>query len=509
MPLSTYIISVDLGTQGTKIALVTSEGLINASILKPTLLHRLHGGIVEQDPQNLMESVVYGIKELLDSSGIDGNKVVAIGLSGQMAGILGINEAGEAITPYDSWLDTRCAAYFDKIKNSGEEAYIEITGCPVTYAHGSKVLWWKHERPDVYSSINKFIMPTTYIALCLTGGRAKDAYIDYTHLHFSGFANVEQNKWSDDLLTTFNISAEKMPTIVSPWDIVGHLIPKFAALCGLPAGIPVTAGCGDTAAATLGAGITKKGMVFDVAGTASVLSCCVSTYKPDIHNKTLIFSRSVLPGLWNPLAYINGGGQCLAWFRDQLTLDRSSSTFADLNRGAEAIIPGSDGLFFIPHFNGRVCPNNALLRGAWIGLNWSHDKYAMYRSIMESIAYEYKGYLNILQHYAGDLAFSDVRVVGGGAKGDIFNQIKSDVLGIPYTTLCNNDTSHLANAAIAGFGIGLFTDLGETITNWVEVDRTTTPNSVNNQLYYQPSSNYPRLLEHMTQVQMLIEEGSR
>ncbi|HZG56720.1 xylulokinase [Paenibacillus sp.] len=502
------VVSLDIGTQGAKAAALTRDGGILAEAFVSSKLIRGAGGLVEQRPDDLLGDAVSAIAQCVAALP-PGSEASAVALSGQMAGTMGVGSDGEAVTPYDSWLDTRCEAYFDAIKSLGESAVIAETGCPVTYAHGPKTLWWKHERPETYARIAKFVVPTAYVAGRLTGAGADGAYIDTTHLHFSGFADTAAGRWSDGLLSALGVEAEKMPRIVEPWERIGGLTARMAEACGLPAGTPVLAGCGDTAASTLGAGIVRPGMLFDVAGTASVLACCVDDFRPDTEHKTLITARSVVPGLWAPLAYINGGGQCIAWFRDQLRQDGAGPNFDELNRGAASMAPGADGLFFVPHFGGRVCPNNPLLRGAWIGLNWSHDKYGMYRSILESIAYEYQFYLGIVASSLPGARFDEVRVVGGGAKGALFNQIKADVLGIPYAPLRHADTGHLGNLLVAGYALGWHDDFAAEADRLIGTFGRFEPNPEAHRAYEAPKRAYPRLLEGLTELQRAVRGEAR
>lgn len=466
--MPTTILGVDIGTQGTKAALFTTEGIKAAEAFEPSRLINPAKGVVEQDPDEMYGSVLRTIKEVVEKSGVRPQDVAAIGIDSQMAGIMGIDRDWNPVTCYDSWLDTRCEKYIQRMKAEAEEKVIMLTGCPVTYAHGPKVLWWKHERPEAYQKVDKFIMPGVYAAGKLAGLKAEKAYIDYTYLHFSGFGDVEHGVWSEELLKQFGVERSKMPEIINPWDVIGHLTKAEAEKCGLAEGIPVVAGCGDTAATSLAAGITQKGIVFDIAGTASVFSCCVDSYKPDVANKTLLYPRSVIPGLWAPMAYINGGGLCLQWFRDNLAGD--SISYKQLDTEASEIEPGSEGLIFLPHFSGRAYPNNPNVRGSWLGLSWNHKRAHMFRSIMEGIAYEYDFYFGIIKSFAGDDNFSRVCAIGGGAKSMLFNRIKADVLGLEYNTLNIADTAPLGSAIIAGYGAGIFSDLKKTAESFINIE---------------------------------------
>lgn len=495
-----YFVSADIGTQGTKTAIVDERGSIVASSFKSSQLIREAGGVVTQDPDDMFRSVLDGMRATMEQSGLRLSDIAAIGLDGQMAGILGIDREWNAVTPYDSWLDSRCESEMPAIKAWGEEAVIQLTGCPVTYAHGPKKLWWKQRRPEVYARIAKFLVPSAYVAGKLAGLKAEDAFIDHTHLHFTGFADTERKAWSERLLQAFDMDGAKLPRIVRPWDIIGSLQPAYAELAGLRAGIPIVAGCGDTAAATFGAGMVRPGRLLDIAGTASVLSCAVSDYRPDTETRTLIYARSVLPELWAPLAYISGGGECLAWFRRMAAEGAAAEkTFDELNRAAETVQAGCDGLLFIPHLGGRTCPNDTSLRGSWLGLNWAHDRAAMYRAILESIAYEYKLYMNVLERLTGPVGCTFGTVVGGGASGELFNRIKADVLGVPLRTLTCGDSALAANAAIAGYGIGLYADLADTAESFLTYgDRSYEPDAEANRGYERFAERYRMALEDMS-----------
>ncbi len=488
-----YLLGVDIGTQGTKTGLFTSTGKKAAEAFEASRLVNPSKGVVQQEPDDIYGSVLRTILEVVRKSGVQPGEIAAIGIDSQMAGVMGIDRDWNAVTYYDSWLDTRCEKYIGRMRAEAEERVISLTGCPVTYAHGPKVLWWKQEKPETYQRIDKFVMPGVYVAGKLAGLKSDKAYIDYTYLHFSGFGDVEHNMWSEELLQHFDIERSKMPEIVNPWDIIGHLTGSAARHCGLAEGIPIVAGCGDTAATSLAAGVTQKGIVFDIAGTASVFSCCVDSYKPDVTNKTLLYPRSVLPGLWAPMAYINGGGLCLQWFRDNLAGD--GATYRELDREAERIAPGSEGLLFLPHFSGRVCPNNPNVRGSWMGLSWNHKRAGMYNAVMEGIAYEYDYYFKIIKNLVADSSFSQVYAIGGGAKSSLFNRIKANVLGLEYVTLNIADTAPLGSAIVAGYGAGVFTDLKKTADSFIEIEHRIASDVSAHNAYKKYSSAYEKVFK--------------
>jgi len=174
------------------------------------------------------------------------------------------------------------------------------------------------------------------------------------------------------------------------------------------------------------------------------------------------------------MAYINGGGMCLKWLRDDI-LNKAYS-YDELNKMAAEIPAGSENLLFLPHFSGRVCPNDTLTRGSYINLGWQHTKAHMYRAIMEGIAYEYGIYTDIIRNLSSDLKLERIISVGGGSNSHVFGQIKADVLGVPVSTIKLADTATLACAVIAGYGVGLYDDMVSQIERLSTIQSTITPN---------------------------------
>ncbi|MDO5552161.1 MAG: FGGY family carbohydrate kinase [Planctomycetia bacterium] len=492
--MKNLLISLDIGTQGTKCILFDESLSILASAFEPSILVSPKPGTVWQEADDLYGAVVRTISSVIREKNISPSDVAAIGLDGQMAGIMGIDVQGQACTCYDSWLDTRCAPYVKIMREKAGKRITELTGGPVTYTHGPKILWWKHEQPEVWAKIHKFVLPHAYLVGRMCGLSGEEATFDYTHLQYSGFGDNKNKTWSAELLREFDIDANKMARIVSPFDVVGVTTREFARQTGLIEGIPVVAGAGDTAASLLGAGVFEQGMMMDCAGTASVLCSVVDSFVPDLEHETLTMVRAAVDGLWYPLAYINGGGLCLRWFRDEFT-GTPHMDYDQLEKEALDIPPGCEGLSFVPHFDGRVLPSNPHIKGGFIGLNWKHTRAHLYRAIMESIACEYRYYFDVTRTLYPRRSFEQLFAMGGGANSPLFNQIKADVLGLQITTCEMSDTSLIGSAVIAGTGVGLFSDCKEPIRRVAAPGRTFFPNSENYEIYQNNFKRYQRALD--------------
>lgn len=461
-----FLIGVDLGTSGTKAALYNIDGRLMAEAAAEVPLYYPKPGVVEQENEDFHTSAAQTVRTCIQSSGIEPKTIAAIAFDSQMAGVGLIDEDFRPVARFDSWLDMRCQPYIEWMDKEAGDRITGLTGCPPTCDHGPKMLWWKSEQPDDYRRTAKFIMPGTYVAGKLAGLTADQAFIDHTYIHFSGFSDAQKGTWSTELCERFGLDIGKLPRIVDPCDIVGEVLEGTAREFGLAPGTLVAAGAGDTAANALGAGVVQPGMLFDVAGTAAVLAGCTDGFIADTKNRALMTMRSVIPGLWNPLAYIGGGGLALRWFRDQFfnssqgeTLPTSPDLYSRMIALAQGIGPGSDGLLFSPHLGGRICPASPEMRGAWVGVSWSHTQAHFVRAILESIAYEYAYYLKILRELLPQLELKEARAVGGGARSEAWNQIKADVLNIPYQRLTGSEFGTWGAAMIAGKAAGMIGDL--------------------------------------------------
>jgi xylulokinase len=486
-----YLIGVDLGTMGTKAGIVDTEGNLVAEAYEESKLYYPKPGWVEQDMDEIYGSAVRTIRSCMEKSGVAPSEVAGIAFDGQMAGIGSVSSAWDSPTGYDSWLDTRCGPYIARLKEH-EQDIIALTGGPPTISHGAKILWWMHERPDVFRRIARFVQPGGFVAGRLAGLKGEDAFCDRTYLHFSCFCDTRAGVWSDRLLDQFGVSEEKLPRIVNSWDVIGQVTDEAAQATGLKAGTPIAAGCGDQAAGMLGAAMVTPGLVFDVAGTASVFAVVVDRFATDQAHRTLFTAHTAVPNLYYTLAYINGGGLNLRWFRDEFAAPEKAGAevsheniYQVLDRMAASVPPGANKLLFLPHLSGRVCPGDPNTRGLFIGLSWNHTRAHLYRAMLEALGYEYAYYLRIVRELLPDLDLRETRVIGGGARSRLLNQIKSDILGVPYVTLNREEFAVLGSAILAGYAVGVFDDLAATAQRFTQTTGWTEPDPTNH-AYYQP-----------------------
>ncbi|MEM8493871.1 MAG: FGGY-family carbohydrate kinase, partial [Planctomycetota bacterium] len=263
--------------------------------------------------------------------------------------------------------------------------------------------------------------------------------------------------------------------------------------CGLRAGVPIVAGCGDTAASFLACGATRPGVCVDVAGTASVFAASTDTFVCDRKQHVLGCGRSATSGLWHPYAYINGGGMNLAWFQREF----DNRQLADLDGAAAKLGRDLAAPLFVPHLGGRVCPPQPQLRGAWTDLTWEHGRASMYRAVLEGVALEYRLYRETLTKLAPELRLRELRVTGGGERSSAWNAIKADALNMNVRPIQNGRGAPMGVAMLAGFGVGVFRSLDATARRWIKPAPAIKPDRTSRNYYAARLDRYRQLLRNL------------
>lgn len=495
-------VGVDVGTTSTKAGVYDLAGHELGSAGVPTSLRRDHSGALEQDPAELVQSAISAIRAAVANSRVDPADVRALSVTGQMAGVMGIDASWSPVTAYDSWLDARCAPQLETLAAEHGELLLARTGCPPMVNHAPKMQWWREERPEAYSQVARFVMPGVYVAGVLAGLDVSEAFIDPTYLHFTGVADARTGAWSPELIDALGLDGEKLPRIVPCEQTIGMLTPQAAEACGLRAGVPLVAGMGDTAAGALGAGLVAEGELLDTAGTAAVLTGCLPAYQAD-PDGGLIVMHGALPGQWTALNYVAGGGLCLPWLAAQLSGQRDPALadpqiLAGLLSEAAGVAPGAEGLRFVPHLEGRIAPYQPKLRGGFSGLSLAHTRAHLARAVLEGIAFEYAIYLDSMRRLHPAVGLEGLRAIGGGARSELWNRIKADVLGVSVARVEVQETATRGaalNAAGAVAGIDVASVAADVLTG-----DPVAPDPARHEHYQELLGSYRRLLEAYSSV---------
>ena len=511
-----YLIGVDLGTSVVKAGLYAAGGTLVAAATRPVPLRQPAPGVAEQDGEEFAAAAAATIGEVMSRSQAAPAQVAGIACAGQMGGAMAVDHRFEPLTPwYPSGLDGRYLPHQRQLAERSGARLIELCGdLPIT---APRMLWWRQEAPERYRRIAKVVTLAGYVAGRMAGLAAEQAFVDPSYLTWIGLNDTARHRWSPELAEATGLGPaglSKLPRIVPATEVVGHLSRQAAAACGLAAGVPVVAGAGDQAAGFLGAGMVDEGQLIDVAGTFPVFGICLRDYFADPDTRMLKPIASPLgAGRWYSMIYINGGGLTHRWFADQFAAPApdsahaaGSGAFEQLDAAAAELPPGADGLLCVPHLLGRACPNEPDTRGAWIGFTWTHRRPHFYRALLESVAYEYALACQAVRAARPDLPLGVVRVIGGGAASALWNRIKADVLGLPYTRLALQDAATLGSALLAGNAAGIFPDLAAAARRIAQPDGRTLPDAAAHERYRPCVAAYRKALRRLDGVYATLAE---
>jgi xylulokinase len=501
----TYLIGVDVGSSFTKASLFDVEGQAIADARQDTHPHQPRAGVAEYDGPPLMAAAVAAIKEVIETANVPSNQIAAICLDGMISGAMGIDARGDATTPYTTTLDMRFAPQLNHVMDRFHDLIRAQTGSGQPTI-GPKMMWIRDEFPEIYRNTAKFVTITGYMVCQLAELAADKAMIDYTYLWASGLSDTHNYAWSDELCWVMDLSPEKLPQIVKPFDIVGRVSQKAASATGLQVGTPIVAGAGDQSAAFIGAALTRPNRTGDAAGTFPIISICTDKFRPDRQNKLAEIIPSAIPGLWHPVSLIIGGGLTHHWFQETFAHQdqeeakahgQEKTVYDVLDGKAGKLPPGSDRLVFIPHLGGRACPTRTNYRGLWFGLTWTHRREHFYRAVLEAVAYDHALAFESLKAASPSFEAGEVFVYGGGARSRLWNQIKADVMGLPYVSLEREDLSALGASILSGYALGIYDDIPTIAERFATRAARFEPDPQAHELYHHYTQFYGLLLDRV------------
>src|ERR1700752_456111 len=401
-----YFLGIDTSTTSSKVLLIDEQGNVIAVASNPHTLQTPRPLWSEQNPLEWWEAVSASIRSVLEKAGIGGERIAAVGLTGQMHGLVLLDEAGSVLRPAILWNDQRTQSQCDEIHaRIGKEKFIQITGnVALTGFTAPKILWVKENEPDVFAKAKHVLLPKDYIRYKLTGQYAMDKADGAGTVLF----DLKVRDWSDEVLSALDIPRAWMPKTFEGPEFTGHVTKEAAAITGLKAGTPVAAGGGDQAAQAVGVGAVEPGIVGLTVGTSGVVFATTPSALIEPEGRLHAFCHAV-PGMWHFMGVMLSAAGSLQWYRDSLAAEMS---FDDLLKEAEIVPAGSEGLFFLPYLSGERTPHpNPLARGAFIGLTLRHSRAHMTRAVLEGVAFGLKDSFTLIQN-AGLGTITQVRASG-------------------------------------------------------------------------------------------------
>jgi xylulokinase len=456
-------VGIDVGTSGVKGLAIDGEGSVLASAEAGYPLSTPWPGWSEQDPHHWWEATDSVLARLENTAGAP----AGVGLSGQMHGLVALDEHDRVLRPAILWNDQRTAAECHEIEQTvGLERLIALTGNRALPGFTApKLLWMRRQEPTLYARIARITLPKDYVRLRLCGEHASDV----SDASGTLLLDVANRSWSEEVLTALALDHAWLPRVLESPAISGHTAD----------GVPVAAGGGDQAAGALGVGVDRPGPVSVVLGTSGVVFAALAEFAADPQARVHAFCHAV-PDAWHAMGVMLSAAGSLRWLRDAVA---PGIPYDQLIDEAAAWPAGTEGLVFLPYLVGERTPHaDPDARGAFVGLSVRHDRGALVRAVLEGVAFGLRDSLDLIAELGGKPALG--RVSGGGARSELWLQIVASVLELPLERVAVDEGAAFGAAILGGVASGTWPDVHaavaatvkrgeriEPVAEWVEVYR--------------------------------------
>jgi xylulokinase len=496
------MLGIDVSTTGAKALLIDENGDVIASATTPLSLSTPRPLWSEQDPRDWWEGSSQSIRQVLKTAGISGSEVAAIGLTGQMHGLVLLDGQGEVLRPAILWNDQRTGAQCDTMRaRLGRERLIEITGNDaLTGFTAPKILWVQENEPEVYARAKHVLLPKDYIRYQLTGEFAMDKADGSGTILF----DLKNRNWSSEVLEALDIPEEWLPPTYEGPQVTGVVSGRAASETGLSEGTPVVGGGGDQAAQAVGVGAVQPGIIALTLGTSGVVFAATESPLIEPQGRLHAFCHAI-PDRWHLMGVMLSAAGSLQWYRDTIAPEMG---FDQLVEEARQVPPGCEGLLFLPYLTGERTPHpDPLARGAWAGLTVRHGRAHLTRAVLEGVAFGIKDSFRLIQQ-AGLGEIEQVRISGGGARSQLWQQIMADVLGVELVTVNTTEGAAYGAALLASVGAGLFESVQGACEATIQITGSTRPtaSSEDYQVYYpRYRALYPALSPEFHQMAELVD----
>ncbi len=509
-----YFLGIDLGTTGARAIIVEGQsGQVVAAATSEYPLNTPQPLWAEQNPADWWSGVTEAVRGAIHKADqLPGPKleVAAIGLSGQMHGVVLLDEAGKVLGPSLIWCDGRTQAQCDYITQKiGSDRLIELTANPALVGFSApKLLWLRENEPVRWQQARHFLLPKDFIRYKLTGEYASEVSDASGTLLF----DVAHRRWSSEMLKGLDLDPALLPPVYESFEVSGQLSSKVAAELGLPAGIPVVGGGGDQAVGAVGSGIVRPGLVSSTIGSSGVVFAYSAQPVRDPGGRVHTFCHAV-PGAWHAMGVTQGAGLSLRWFRDEIAgpleiaaaRDSDRDIYEIMTAEAKTAPPGSEGLLFLPYLMGERTPIlDPQARGVWFGLTAAHRRSHLVRSVMEGVAYSLKDSLAILEEMG--VPVEEIRAGGGGGKSPLWRQIQAAVFNRAVVTVNASEGPAYGAALLAGVGAGWWPSVEAACDATIKVTSQTTPDPAVAQVYARFYPLYGELYQRLKPLYPLLNQ---
>jgi xylulokinase len=482
-----YYLGIDVGTGGTRALLTDERGKVRHAFTAPHEEIFMQQPLwAEQRPENWWDAAQGAIVGVLAQANASGADIRGIGLTGQMHGLVLLDDADEVIRPALIWCDQRSQEQVDFInETAGKEIMLACTANPVLTGFTlPKLLWVRDHEPACFARVRKLLLPKDYVRFRLTGECATDV----SDASGTALFDVVHRRWSDDLITQLDLDPTILPSVAESSCVTAQVSPAAARSTGLAVGTPVVAGAGDQAASAVGNGIIDPGMVSCTIGTSGVVFAYTQAPAYDPAGRVHTFCHAV-PSAWHVMGVTQGAGLSLKWFRDTLA---PNTNYDDLTAEASAASPGCHGLFWLPYLMGERTPHlDARARGGWIGLTAGHTRADLIRSLLEGVSFSQRDCLEIIEQMG--VPVESVRLSGGGAASPFWRQMLADAFGKRAVILETQEGSAYGAALLAMVGTSAFGSIRDLCREAIREVESIQPQPLEAHMYAERHRTYQAL----------------
>ncbi|HWR42921.1 gluconokinase [Sporomusa sp.] len=491
---SQAIIGVDIGTTGCRAVIYRQDGMVVANHSLEYPLYTPQAAWAEQDPEEIFQAVVKVTKRATEEARTAGQAIAGVCFSAVMHSLIPVDAGGMPLYRMLIWADSRSQQYTEKLKAEydANEIY-QKTGCPMHPMYPlSKVLWFKHEQPEIFARTSKLIGIKEYVLYRLTGRYVMDKSLASA----TAIYNIHKQEWDAELLAILGISSDLLPEVKPTTHIERGMKPEQAEALGVDKDIPLILGASDGVLSTLGSGTVNPGQVTAMIGTSGAVR--VVTDKPQSDDKRRTWCYNLTEDKWVLGGALSNGGIAFRWARDKFAGSEQRvaeklglDTYEILSRYAEQKPAGSDGLVMLPFFSGERAPYyNANARGVLFGLNLNHGKRHLVRATLEGIVYRMFSIFKSLEEVSGNV--TEIRASGSFTRSSLWVQIMADVFGRVITVPGEPEGSAFGAAILGMYALGIIGDIKE-VNNFINIKERYQPNMENHARYQELYAIYERI----------------
>ena len=489
-------IGIDLGTSAVKLLLMDADGSILNIVSREYPIFFPQSGWSEQNPEDWLQESINGVRELL--SEYDSSQVAGIGCGGQMHGLVTLDKNDKVLRPAILWNDGRTAEETDYLNTDIGKDILSKYTANIAFAGftAPKILWMKKHETELFDHIDKIMLPKDYLNYMFTGVHCTDASDASGMLLF----DVENRKWSREMLDICGVKDEQMPEVFESYEVVGTLKPEMANAMGLPENVRVCAGAGDNAAAAVGTGTVGEGACNISLGTSGTVFISSDHFSVDRNNALHSFAHA--NGKYHLMGCMLSAASCNKWWMDEIL---GTQEYGEEQSTITKDKLGKNHVYFLPYLMGERSPiNDTEARGTFTGLTMDSTRSDMTQAVLEGVAFAIRDSIEVARSLGIEVSRS--RICGGGAKSPLWRELIADICGIELELIESDEGPGFGGAVLAAVACGEYASVEEAAGKLVKVTGVVRPDTEIMKLYEKRYQVFRRLYPALKEVFPLINQ---